>query len=67
MPSLLMAKQIFSHQVEKHALSGLLQYPKIFPDIDPFVTEKDFYQDAIDEFKEKDSRISKLSKKRYFV
>ena len=41
-----MAKQIFSHQVEKHTLSGLLQYPQIFPDIDPFVTEKDFYQDV---------------------
>ena len=41
-----MAKQIFSHQVEKHTLGGLLQYPQIFPDIDPFVTEKDFYQDV---------------------
>ena len=41
-----MAKQIFSHQVEKHTLSGVLKYPQIFPDIDPFITEKDFYQDV---------------------
>ena len=41
-----MAKQIFSHQVEKHTLSGILQYSQIFPDIDPFLTEKDFYQDV---------------------
>ncbi len=41
-----MAKQIFSHQVEKHVLSGLLKHPSIFPDIDPFLSEKDFFQDV---------------------
>ena len=45
-PSLVMAKQIFSHQVEKHVLSGLLKYTNIFPDVDPFLSEKDFYQDV---------------------
>jgi replicative DNA helicase len=46
MAFLRMAKQIFSHQVEKHVLSGLLKHPKIFADIDPFLSEKDFYQDV---------------------
>lgn len=41
-----MGKQIFSHQIEKHALSGLLKYPQIFPEVDPFLSEKDFYQDV---------------------
>ncbi len=41
-----MSKQIFSHQVEKHVLGGLIKYPQVFPDIAPFISEKDFYQDV---------------------
>jgi replicative DNA helicase len=41
-----MSKQIFSHQVEKHVLSGILKHTHIFPDVDPFLSEKDFYQDV---------------------
>ena len=37
---------IYSLQVERHALSGLLKYQDLFPDIDVFLTEKDFYNDV---------------------
>ena len=46
MSSLVMAKPIFSHQIEKHVLTGVIKYPQIFPDIDPFLSEKDFFQDV---------------------
>ena len=34
---------IYSLQVEKHVLGGLLKHPQVFPEIDPFLTENDFY------------------------
>ena len=36
---------IFSKQIERHGLGGLIQHPKIFSDIDRFIEEKDFYTD----------------------
>lgn len=36
---------IFSLQVEKHLLSGILRNPTVLADIDSFVTETDFYND----------------------
>lgn len=38
--------QIFSLQVEKHVLGGLIKHPNVFPDIDRFVTEKDFHNEV---------------------
>jgi len=37
---------IYSLQVERHALSGLLKYQDLFADIDVFLTENDFYNDV---------------------
>jgi len=37
---------LYSLQVERHALSGLLKHQDIFPDVDVFLTEKDFYNDV---------------------
>lgn len=37
---------IYSLQVERHALSGLLKHQDLFADIDVFLTEKDFYNDV---------------------
>lgn len=36
---------IYSLQVEKHTISGIIKYPDIFSDIAPYVTEKDFFDD----------------------
>lgn len=33
---------LYSIQVEKHVLGGLIQHPEIFADVDRFVAEKDF-------------------------
>jgi len=35
--------QIHSQQIERHVLSGLLKFPEIFPDVDNFLNEKDFF------------------------
>lgn len=34
---------LFSLEIEKHALSGLIKYPEIYADISGFVSEKDFW------------------------
>ena len=34
---------IYSLQVEKHLLGGLIKHPDIFPDVDQFVNDQDFY------------------------
>ena len=38
--------QIYSQRIEKHVLGGLINNPGIFPDIERFVNEKDFYFDV---------------------
>lgn len=35
--------QIYSLQVEKHVLGGLLKHPQIFPDVDVFLSEEHFF------------------------
>ena len=35
-----------STQLEKHVLGGLLREPSVFADIEPFISEKDFYVKA---------------------
>lgn len=37
---------IFSQQVEKHVLGGLIKHPQVFADVDSFLNEKDFYFDV---------------------
>ena len=37
---------IYSYPLERHVLSGLIKNPKIFADIDRFISEKDFYSDV---------------------
>ena len=37
---------MFSLQIEKHVLGGLLKNPKVLADIEPFVSDKDFYNNA---------------------
>lgn len=37
---------IYSLQVERHVLSGLIKHQHIFPDVDIFLTEDDFYQEV---------------------
>ena len=37
---------IYSLQVERHVLSGLLRHQDLFADVDVFLTEKDFYNDV---------------------
>ena len=34
---------IYSLQVEKHLLGGIIKNPKVFPDVDQFVNESDFF------------------------
>lgn len=36
---------IFSLPVEKHVIAGCLKYPKLFFEIDTFISEKDFYHE----------------------
>ena len=38
--------EIYSLQIERHVLGGLIKYPDIFPEIDGFVTEKDFFSEV---------------------
>lgn len=37
---------LYSYPVERHCLGGLIKNSQIFPDIDLFVSEQDFYSDA---------------------
>jgi len=37
---------IYSLQVERHALSGLLKFPDFFAEVDGFITESDFYNEV---------------------
>ena len=37
---------MFSLQIEKHVIGGLLKNPEVLADIEPFVSEKDFYNKA---------------------
>ena len=37
---------LYSLQVERHALGGLIKFPDIFAEIDAFVSEKDFFNDV---------------------
>ena len=37
---------LYSLQVEKHALAGLMRNPESFADVDRFVSDKDFYVDV---------------------
>ena len=37
---------IYSLQVERHVLSGLLKYQDLFADIDVFLSENDFFNDV---------------------
>lgn len=37
---------IFSLQVEKHVLAGIIRNPDVFCEIAPFVSDKDFYNDV---------------------
>ena len=38
--------QIYSQRIEKHVLGGLINNPRIFSDIERFVSEKDFFFDV---------------------
>jgi replicative DNA helicase len=37
---------ISSLQVEKHTLSGLIKHPQTFPEVAPFLTEKEFFDEV---------------------
>ena len=37
---------IYSYPLERHVLAGVIKNPKIFPDVDRFISEKDFYSDV---------------------
>ena len=37
---------IFSNQVERHVLSGLLRHPDVISEIDSFISAGDFYHDV---------------------
>ena len=37
---------IYSLQVERHVLSGLIKYENLFADVDTFISENDFYNDV---------------------
>jgi len=37
---------IYSLQIERHVLAGLIKYPDLFAEIDGFVIERDFYNDV---------------------
>ena len=36
---------VYSLQIERHVLSGLLKYQDIFADIDIFINENDFFHE----------------------
>ena len=37
---------IYDLRTEKHVLAGLLTHPEIFPEVERWINEKDFYQDV---------------------
>ena len=37
--------RIYSRRIERNVLGGLINNPKIFPDIERFIGERDFYTD----------------------
>jgi replicative DNA helicase len=37
---------IYSIKIEKHVLGGLIKEPKIFADVEKFVSEKDFINEV---------------------
>jgi len=37
---------IYSLQIERHVLSGLIKYQNLFPDVDVFMSEDDFYHEV---------------------
>jgi replicative DNA helicase len=37
---------IYSLQIERHVLGGLIKFPDLFLEVDGFLTEKDFYNDV---------------------
>ena len=37
---------IYSNQVERHVLSGILRHPEVVSEIDSFVSAGDFYHDV---------------------
>ena len=39
-------EQIYSLKIERHVLGGLINNPKIFSEIERFITEKDFFNDV---------------------
>ena len=58
---------LYSYNIEKHVLGGLVKNPETFADIDTFVTEKDFYSDVhstiyccVRDILLKDSKIDKV-------
>ena len=38
--------KIYSLKIEKHVLGGLLRHPKIYADIERYISDKDFYNDV---------------------
>ncbi len=38
-------EQIYSLKIERHVLGGLINNPKVFPEVERFITEKDFFND----------------------
>ena len=38
--------EIYSLKVEKHVLGGLLKYSNLFPEVQRFITEKDFVNEV---------------------
>ena len=38
--------KLYSLQVEKHSLAGLMRNPQVFADVDRFVSDRDYYIDA---------------------
>ena len=41
-----MANNIYSERVERHVLGGLIKHPKIFAEVDGFLSEKDFFHNV---------------------
>ncbi len=37
---------LFSLQIERHVLGGIIKFPEIFPDLDGFINEQDFYNEV---------------------
>ena len=37
---------IYSLQLEKHVLGGLINHPDVFPEVDKFLSESDFFSEV---------------------